>query len=105
MSALRLYEVEVTVCVMVLASTQDEAERFAERDEGGCVSDSLRDAACARAHEPKALDGDLADTLPWHDEDVPDRTCAEWHALIREADAQAKREAEFAARQVPLPLG
>jgi hypothetical protein len=103
-SALRLYEVEVTVRVMVLAATRGEAESFAERDEGSCISDSLHDA-WARAHEPGVLDGDLADTLPWHDEDVPDRTCAEWLALIRETDAQAKREAEFAARQVPLPLG
>ena len=101
---MRLWEVEVTVCVMVLAATRDEAERFAERDEDSCVSDSLRDAGSASAHEPKVLDTDLADTLPWHDEDVPDRTCAEWLALIRETDAQAKREAEFAARQVPLPL-
>ena len=93
------------VCVMVLAATRDEAERFAERDEDSCVSDSLRDAGSASAHEPKVLDTDLADTLPWHDEDVPDRTCAEWLALIRETDAQAKRESEFAARQVPLPIG
>lgn len=39
---MRLWEVEVTVCVMVLAATRDEAERFAERDEDSCVSDSLR---------------------------------------------------------------
>lgn len=26
---MRLWEVEVTVCVMVLAATRDEAERFA----------------------------------------------------------------------------
>ena len=105
MSALRLYEVEVTVRVMVLAATKGEAERFAERDEGNCISDTLMHDASAHAHEPKTLDGDLADTLPWHDEDVPDRTCAEWLAEIQVSDAQAKREAEFAARQVPLPLG
>lgn len=105
MGALRLYEVEVTVRVMVLAESKTDAERFAERDEGGCISDSLHGDAFAHAHEPKTLDGDLADTLPWHDEDVPDRTCAEWLAEIQAADAQAKREAEFAARQVPLPLG
>lgn len=104
MSALRLYEVEVTVRVMVLAANKREAERFAERDGADCISDSLHDAS-AFAHEPKALDADLANTLPWHDEDVPDRTCAEWLAEIQAADAQAKREAEFAARQVPLPLG
>ena len=49
---MRLWEVEVTVCVMVLAATRDEAERFAERDDDSCVSDSLRDAGSASAHEP-----------------------------------------------------
>ena len=105
MNALRLYEVEVTVRVMVLAATKGEAERFAERDEGNCISDTLRMDASAHAHEPKRLDADLSDTLPWHDADVPDRTCAEWLAEIHAADARAKREAEFTARQVPLPLG
>jgi hypothetical protein len=56
---MRLWEVEVTVRVMVLAATRDEAERFAERDEDSCVSDSLRDAGSASAHEPKVLDTDL----------------------------------------------
>lgn len=105
MSALRLWEVEVTVRVMVLAESREDAEAFADRDADHCVSDSLRDAGEVFAREPKHLDSDLADTLPWHDEDVPDRTCAEWLAEIQEAAARAKREAEFAARQIPLPIG
>jgi hypothetical protein len=107
MGALRLYEVEVTYRVVIAAESEADAEDVFADERREITSDV----------EPEVLASPMR-ALPasWDEGSIPysaidsghprrDWTVAQWREATAEADAQAKREAEFAARQVPLPLG
>ena len=107
MSALRLWEVEVTFRVVVAAESEVAAEDVFADERHDITSDVEPEvmASPMRAF-PAGWDGNcipysaLASGHPRRD-----WTVAKWREAMAEADAEAKREAEFAARQVPLPLG
>ena len=102
---MRLYEVEITFRVMVAAESDSDAIDVFRDDRHSITGDAEPDVDAAPARG--VLDG-WAGSIPYSalDRDHPRRdwTVDQWLDATREADAQAKREAEFAARQVPLPL-
>lgn len=106
MGALRLYEVEVTFRVMVAAESSSDAVDVFCDDRHTITDDTEPDVDAVPARD--VLDG-WAGSIPYSalDRSHPRRdwTVEQWLDATREADAQAKREAEFAARQVPLPIG
>jgi hypothetical protein len=102
---MRLYTVEITREVVVLAHSREAAEEIAEDErhdiEGDC--------------EP-SIDAHAAHALPygWDDGSRPyhalargdgraDWTIGQWRAFIAEVDDEAKRVAEFNARQLAMP--
>ena len=103
----KLYRVHITADVWVVAKSERDAEDYALSD-----WDVIRDAmdswsATAIAATVKSLSRRDAECNPWIHDDLDDeadhdRTVLEWAQLNDEAAAQAKREAEFDARQLPL---
>jgi hypothetical protein len=103
----KLYKVHITADVWVVAKSELDAESHALSD-----WDVIRDAmdswrATAIAATAHSLSRRDAECNPWIHDDLDDevdhdRTVLEWAELNDEAAAQAKREAEFDARQLPL---
>lgn len=103
----KLYRVHITADVWVVAKSELDAESHALSD-----WDVIRDAmdswrATAIAATAQSLSRRDAECNPWIHDDLDDeadhdRTVLEWAELNDEAAAQAKREAEFDARQLPL---
>ena len=102
---MRLYTVEITREVVVLAHSREAAEEIAEDERDAIESDC----------EP-SIDAHAALALPfgWDDSSRPyhalargdgreDWTIGQWRAFIAETDAEAKRVEEFNARQLAMP--
>jgi hypothetical protein len=105
----KLYRVHITADVFVVAESEEDAEDYAmlERD---VVDDAMENGmAVATVVTAKGLSRDEGASFPWvHDEldddDVDrDRTVRAWAELNDGAAAQAKREADFKARQLTIP--
>lgn len=103
--ALKLYTVEITREVVVLADSRDAAEEIAADERHDIESDC----------EP-SIDAHAALALPfgWDDSSRPyhalargdgraDWTVGQWRAATADADAEARRVAEFNARQLAMP--
>lgn len=102
---MRLYTVEITREVVVLADSREAAEEIAEdeRDE----IESNNDAGFS-ARRMTALPGSWDDrSLPYHalasGDGRADWTIGQWRAFIAAEEAEAKRVAEFNARQLAMP--
>lgn len=111
-AAQKLYRVhvEVSATVMVVATSADEAQRFAETDrevwdnELGDVESNI----CAVAREvTKAHEVAYDEDRPYLACDVTDDqeefTSWEWFQLRVEAEKRAQREEEFKRRQLSIP--
>ena len=104
---MRLYEVEITFRTVVVAESERDAELVFSGSRHDILSDSDPDvwASPCRAIPSGWSKG----CIPYSDldRDHPRRdwTAERWLEATTEEDAQAKRESEFAARQVPLPIG
>lgn len=106
MAALRPFELEVTFTVVVVA----ESERDAEAVFSGARYDILNDGDPEVWASPlRVMPEGWSASIPYHDLDADhprrDWTAAQWQEAAAEERAEAKRVAEFNARQVPLPLG
>ena len=102
---MRLYTVEITREVVVLAHSREAAEEIAEDERHDIESDCK---ASFTAHAALAL------PYGWDDRSFPysalgandagrDWTIGQWRAFIAEVDAEAKRVADFNARQLAMP--
>ena len=102
---MRLYTVEITREVVVLAHSREAAEEIAEDErhdiEGDCEPSITAHAA-------------LALPYGWDDSSLPysalgandagrEWTVGQWRAFIAEVDDEARRVAEFNARQLAMP--
>jgi hypothetical protein len=105
----KLYRVRITSEVFVVAESREDAEDFALRDQD-VVDDLVENGmAFATVAGTKGLSEDEKKCLPWVHDDLEDDevdrdlTVGAWAELNDEAAAQAKREAEFKAKQLILP--
>jgi len=101
----RLHTVEITREVVVLADSREAAEEIAE-DERNAIEGDCEPSFTAHAA--------LALPYGWDDSSLPynalsradsraDWTIGQWRAFIAETDAEAKRVAEFNAKQLAMP--
>jgi hypothetical protein len=102
---MRLYTVEITREVVVLAHSREAAEMIAEDErhdiEGDCEPSFT-------AHVALALPYGWDDrSSPYHalarGDGRADWTIGQWRAFIAEVDDEAKRVAEFNAKQLAMP--
>jgi hypothetical protein len=102
---MHLYTVKITREVVVLAHSRKAAEEIAEDErsdiEGDCEPSFTAHAALAL---PYGWDDR---SLPYHalarGDGRADWTVGQWRAFIAEVDAEAKRVAEFNAKQLAMP--
>lgn len=105
----KLYRVHITAEVYVVAESGQDAEDHALRDRDVMGDVMETGVATATVATVKSLNRDEENCLPWihdglDDDDVDrDRTVRAWAELNDEAAAQAKREADFKARQLTIP--
>lgn len=103
---MKLWDVELSVTVSVIAETRAQAERAATNSEVVAEEKSNLDAV-ARLASLDTGDKDADGSIPWGTPDKHPRrdwTIAQWKEALREEAAEAKRLAEFDAKQTALPL-
>ena len=104
----KLYRVHITADVYVVAESEEDAEDYAMR-ERDVVDDAMENGlAVASVVTVKGLSRDDGAAFPWVHDDLEDdgyrdRTVRAWAEFNDEAAAQAKREAEFKAKQLIIP--
>lgn len=101
---MRLWDVELSVTVAVIAETRAKAEAAALDSE--VIAEEMHNIdAVARL---ASLDAGDDGSIPWGAPDKHPRrnwTVAQWKDALREEAEEAKRAAEFDAKQVAPPLG
>jgi hypothetical protein len=100
---MKLWKVQVIGNVYVVAPNQREAEAFAEM-EPDVLFDAKLSARASAARRADVSKGELS-TFPLRtDADADEMRVSDWLTQMEQEEADARAQAEFMKRQLPLPF-